>query len=254
MGRTAAWTAIAVGLAALLAGCTQTGAGPTPSAATVTASATASSSSAASATAAMPASSAPASSAAASSAAASSAAASSAAASSAPAQPSSADPNPTASATRTDPGAPKGQCADSALRLDIQETGGGLGSRQDLIVFRNAGTTTCALAGAPGVSVVGDGNGTQLGQPAGRGPGASEVFQLKPGDTVTAELDRISVDGRTTTFSSDGDQVACDVQKGDGYRIYPPHSFKAVLLRRSDVWACTSKFVWMHVSPVVAGK
>lgn len=69
-----------------------------------------------------------------------------------------------ASAARTNSAAPKEQCADSVLNLDVRETGGGLGNRQDLIVFQNTGPTSCTLAGAPGVSVVGHGNGIQLGK------------------------------------------------------------------------------------------
>ena len=162
-----------------------------------------------------------------------------------------------ASAARTDPAAPKGQCKDSVLKLDLRENGGGLGSRQDLIVFRNTGPTSCTLAGAPGVSVVGDGDGTQFGKPAGRisgsGSGSAKAATLQPGESVTAELTRLYVDGKTTTFRTDNGLVACKPKHGDGYRVYPPHSYKAVFVKH-DVWACTTALVWMHIAPVDAGK
>ena len=141
------------------------------------------------------------------------------------------------------------------LKLDVRETGGGLGSRQDLIAFQNTGTASCTLAGAPGVSVVGDGKGTQLGKPAGRisGSGSAKVTTLQPGESVTAELTRLYVDGKTTTFRTDHGLVACKPKHGDGYRVYPPHSYKAVFVKH-DVWACTTDLVWMHIAPVVAGK
>jgi hypothetical protein len=163
-------------------------------------------------------------------------------------------PETTKAAARTDPAAPEGQCADSALKVEVRETGGGLGSRQDLFVFRNTGSASCGLSGAPGVSVVGDGNGTELGKPAGRYPGSSsKVATLQPGESVTAELNRLYVDGKTTTFRTDAGLVACKPKHGDGYRVYPPHSYEAVFVKH-DVWACTTDFVWMHIAPVVTGK
>jgi hypothetical protein len=76
---------------------------------------------------------------------------------------------------------------------------------------------------------------------------------LRPGESVTAELDRVYVDGKTTTFRTDNGVVACKPKHGDGYRIYPPHSYKAVFVQH-NVWACTTDFVWMHIDPVVVGK
>jgi hypothetical protein len=84
-------------------------------------------------------------------------------------------------------------------------------------------------------------------------PMAFSVPNLQPGESVTAELDRVYVDGKSATFRTDNDLMACKPKHGDGYRIYPPHSCRAIFVKY-DVWACTTDFVWMHVDPVVAGK
>ena len=72
------------------------------------------------------------------------------------------------SSTRTDPNAPAGQCADADLKVTMGPGDAAAGSIHSTVRFTNTGGSACYLAGFPGVSVVGDGNGTQLGVPADR--------------------------------------------------------------------------------------
>ena len=149
-----------------------------------------------------------------------------------------------------DPDAPEGQCETANLAVDVQLGEPAAGSRYSRIVFTNTGATECALRGYPGVSVTGHGNGTQLGAPADRTPvpdGGIATVQLAPGGTAVAQL-------QETNIGDGGGPLAgeCEVEPGDGYRIYPPHSFDAVLVEDA-VPACASGTVWMYVGVVTPG-
>ena len=157
-----------------------------------------------------------------------------------------ATPSPTP--TQVDPNAPEGQCENANLSVEVQPESGAAGSLFSSIRFTNTGSAECALSGYPGVSVVGHGNGTQLGAPADQSPasGGLPTVQLPPGSAAVALL-------QETNIGDNGGPLgeSCDVEAGDGYRIYPPHSFDAVFVQQS-VPACTSGTVWMHVGPVEA--
>jgi hypothetical protein len=155
---------------------------------------------------------------------------------------------PTAAPVETGGGAPADQCSDDALgiRIAVADGGGGAGSEYYDVVFTNTGGSSCALRGTPGVSVVGDGNGTQLGKPADRIQTGVKTVRLGVGQSVAAPLKVVNIG--TTGGPLDG----CTVQKGDGYRVYAPHSRKAVLVRDSSAVACVRGPSFMTVGPVVA--
>lgn len=159
-------------------------------------------------------------------------------------------PTDTPTAPPVDPDAPEGQCETANLAVDVQPGDAAAGSRYSTIVFTNTGTTECALRGYPGVSVTGHGNGTQLGAPADRTPipdGGIVTVQLAPGGTAVAQLQEANIGDGGGPLAGD-----CEVEPGDGYRIYPPHSFDAVLVEDA-VPACASGTVWMHVGVVTPG-
>ncbi|GAA2749073.1 hypothetical protein GCM10009869_03330 [Amnibacterium kyonggiense] len=117
------------------------------------------------------------------------------------------------------------------------------------IVFTNTGARSCALRGAPGVSVVGNGDGTQLGKPANRDQsGAQDVRLDADGGQAHATLALVD-------FSpSDGSPISgCTPKRGDGYRVYPPHSTRAFFIRNSQALACDPGPVFMRVEVVASG-
>ena len=170
--------------------------------------------------------------------------ASSAPASSAPVSPStSATPSPSAS---VDPTAPEGQCADDVLSVQLSGGDAGAGSIDYRLAFTNNGTTDCVLAGAPGVSVVGNGDGSQVGEAATQDETADPAsVTLPPGGTATADLRSINIEGGGGAL---GD--ACPTTTGDGYRVFPPHSFNSIFIDSPGVPACTGTTPWLTVSAV----
>lgn len=166
--------------------------------------------------------------------------------SAAPTSASSATDAQTAAPVETGGGAPAGQCSDDALGIRIAraQDGGAAGSEYYDVLFTNTGGASCALRGTPGVSVVGDGNGTQLGKPADRNQSGVKTVRIAVGQTVAAPL-------RVVNIGTNGGPLdGCTVQKGDGYRVYAPHSKKAVLVSDASAVACVRGPSFMTVGPV----
>ena len=157
-----------------------------------------------------------------------------------PSQSPSATPTPTATST---PDA--ATCTVDELTLSLGQSDGGTGSTVVPIIFANSGTRDCELEGFPGVSLVGDENGTQLGAAAAEDDSVPiEVFTLAPGDTVQALV----------TVTNAGNYDTCGSETADGFRVYPPHSFEAVFVPTSAYAPCTDESVeLMRTTPVQAG-
>ncbi len=130
-----------------------------------------------------------------------------------------------------------GQCASSDLKGSIAPGGGGAaGSVGVTLVLTNTGSSPCSLQGWPGVSFVGDGNGTQLGAAAKFDHSAPHPsVTIAPGATATAPL----LIGQALNYPSD----ECKPQKPDGFRVYPPGSKTALFVAYDQMTACTSDSV-----------
>lgn len=148
-----------------------------------------------------------------------------------------------------DPDRPADQCPDADLRVTFGPGDGAAGTEYVPIVFTNTGTRSCVLRGAPGVSVVGDGNGTQLGKPADRDQsGAQDVRLDAHGGQAHATLAIVDLS------PTDGSPLGgCTPKRGDGYRVYPPHSTRAFFVRDSKALACDPGPVFMRVDVVASG-
>jgi hypothetical protein len=154
-------------------------------------------------------------------------------------------PEPTTAPVGTDPNRPANQCTDIGVSVVIAKGGGGAGSEYYDVLFTNTGGTACALRGTPGVSVVGDGSGTQLGKPADQVRTGIRTLSLQAGDTVAAPLKIVNIG------TNGGPLPGCTVQKGDGYRVYPPHSRKAYFVQDPRAVACVKGPSFMSIGPVV---
>jgi hypothetical protein len=139
-----------------------------------------------------------------------------------------------------------GQVSDDARchtsELEVTDGGGdgAAGSVYHTLNFRNSGDRTCTVAGFPGVSLVGDDNGTQIGAAADReSGGAADPVTLGPGQSATAQLRIVNVDNY-------GDQ--CTVAPADGLRIYPPDELDSTYLPMSGLRGCTNDdIVALHI-------
>ena len=142
--------------------------------------------------------------------------------------------------TTRPPGVPTCQAAELKVRLAEDTGGGAAGSEYSHLTFTNTGGTTCVMTGWPGVSYVGDRNGTQIGSPADR-TGSATVISLKPGAAATAQLKEAAAGN----FDAD-----CIITPADGLRIYPPNTKAAVFLAHTvEACAAPSKHL-LTIGPV----
>jgi hypothetical protein len=129
-------------------------------------------------------------------------------------------------------------------------TGSGTSQRLSYVVFRNTGTAKCALRGAPGVSLVGDGNGTQIGAAAARSSTDSTVT-IQPGSYALAALSYPNIDKNGGAYGDGkGHDPQCEAKAADGYRVYPPHSFHAYFDQVPNLYGCSTKLQALRVSAV----
>jgi hypothetical protein len=142
----------------------------------------------------------------------------------------------------------EGQCDTGDLTGTIGKGGGGAaGSVEVTIVLTNNGSTECSLQGWPGVSFVGDGNGTQLGSAAEFDRSTPHpTVVLKPGGTAQAPL--------KITQALNYPEADCQPKPADGFRIYPPGSTESLFVTYGDVTACTSQSIsLLAVGALVTG-
>lgn len=122
------------------------------------------------------------------------------------------------------------RCASGSLRVSVVAVPGGAsaGHQQLKIVLGHVGPTPCVLQGWPGVSFVGQGNGTQLDAAAQRDrSSAHTAITLVPGASAHANLQ--------VTNATNFEQSACGPTAADGLRVYPPGERDALFAPAGDL-------------------
>lgn len=131
-----------------------------------------------------------------------------------------------------------GTCSATALHgsLTTAAGGGSAGHQAYEIVLRNTGSSPCTLQGWPGVSFVGGGDGTQLGQPA-------TFDRSSAHGTVTIAAG--SVAHATVLVADAQDYPSCGARTADGFRVYPPGSKQSLFVDAGqlELSACTASSV-----------
>ena len=124
-------------------------------------------------------------------------------------------------------GAASSRCTVDELTAEIADGGGGAaGSYGVAIILTNGGQRSCTLQGWPGVSFVGDGNGTQIGASAALDRSTPhESHTLAPG----GEVQTIVQIAQAANYPAD----ECSPQATDGFRIYPPGSLESIFVGAS---------------------
>jgi hypothetical protein len=130
-----------------------------------------------------------------------------------------------------------GVCAASALTGSIEAgSGGAAGSTSVHLVLQNTGTATCTLQGWPGVSFVGETNGTQLGN-------AASEDRASAHPTVTLTAGQKAVAPLKITNAENYPSGQCDPISPDGLRVYPPGSKQSLFVAATEYTACRSTAV-----------
>ncbi|WP_408925422.1 DUF4232 domain-containing protein [Corynebacterium sp. YSMAA1_1_F7] len=147
--------------------------------------------------------------------------------------------------SKTDDGAVDkgGMCATNDLEITTTGLQGAAGSTLVNVVFENTSSTPCSMRGFPGVSMVTNHNGTQLGKPAQREDGVpSKTVKLDPGASAIA--------GVKITKTGVLDPQECKSQKADGLRVYPPEQTKAAYVPMKNLEGCSGDVEYLSVQPV----
>lgn len=108
-------------------------------------------------------------------------------------------------------------CQTHDLAASINTRGGGTaGSLYVRLVLRNVSGRVCHTGGFPGVSYVGDGNGTQIGAPADWVDRTqSRTLEVQAGGRLVATLREVD--------ASNYPARVCRPRTTDGLRVYPPN-------------------------------
>ncbi|HWK92109.1 MAG TPA: DUF4232 domain-containing protein [Luteimicrobium sp.] len=123
--------------------------------------------------------------------------------------------------------------ADHLTGTLTEGDGGGAGSTFPYLVLKNTGSAPCQLQGWPGVSFVGDSNGTQLGAAATFDRSSPHAtVTLLPSGHAHAPL-RI---GQAANYPTS----TCKPREADGLRVYVPGETHAIFVKASGLTACTS--------------
>ncbi|MFI8524207.1 DUF4232 domain-containing protein [Promicromonospora sukumoe] len=128
-----------------------------------------------------------------------------------------------------DSGATEGRCQTPELAGSLVpvEGGGGAGHYEIEVVLKNEAPEECWLQGWPGVSFVGDNDGTQLGE-------AATFDRSSPHDTVTlAPGESAQAVVRVSNAENYGDE--CGQTPADGLRIYPPGEKRSLFVQNDQL-------------------
>ena len=109
--------------------------------------------------------------------------------------------------------------------------GGAAGSVLPYLVLTNTGSTRCTLQGWPGVSFVGDGNGTQIGA-------AGDLDRSSPHGTVTLDPGKTAHAPLRIAQAMNYPQDTCQPVTADGLRVYPPGETHSLFVATTNLTAC----------------
>jgi Protein of unknown function (DUF4232) len=111
-------------------------------------------------------------------------------------------------------GAAAPECRSADLRADYRARDAAAGHRYGVIRLRNTSDRACVVQGYGGLSYVGGGDGTAIGAPADREPGATPRVVLAPGERA---LSRVS-----ETVAQNYPRRTCRPADVDAFLVYPP--------------------------------
>lgn len=162
---------------------------------------------------------------------------------------SSAAPSPTHQATKRS-GAPSAapsstgpaRCTTRDLRVSLSAGEGAAGSTYFDLTLTNTSKHPCRTGGFGGVSLVGDGNGTQIGAPADRTQTDKvRAITLQPGGKATATLRETNAENYPAT--------KCRPAPAEGFRVYPPNETHAAYVAHGSTGCRNEKLHLLSLAP-----
>ena len=119
------------------------------------------------------------------------------------------------------------RCTPKGLRVALTGGEGAAGSTYYELTLTNTSGHLCHTGGFGGVSLVGDGNGTQIGAPADRTePGKVRAITLQPEGRAAATL--------RVTNAENYSPSKCDPTPAEGFRVYPPNETHAAYVAQGS--------------------
>lgn len=100
-------------------------------------------------------------------------------------------------------------------------------------MLTNTGSASCTLQGWAGVSLVGHGDGTQIGA-------AADFDRSSPHGTVTLQPKGSAYALVTVAEAGNYPQATCQPTATDGFRVYPPGEKRALFAKYSGVTGCAN--------------
>jgi hypothetical protein len=129
-------------------------------------------------------------------------------------------------------------CAPGFTSLAVTVDGAGMGHVYHRLVVTNRGTSSCMLAGYPGVSMV-DAKGQQIGAAADRTHASWTAITLKPGRSSVAWLD----------VSQAANYPTCTLVQAAGLRVYLPGRTDSSVVALSVTGCPETSIRLMQVKP-----
>ena len=136
-------------------------------------------------------------------------------------------------------------CNTKDLKITTSELHGAAGSQLLDVIFTNTAKKPCTLDGFPGVSLVTDNNGTQLGKAAERETNVKATpVSLSPNSSAKSAV-RITNTGALNP-------TECQPTKADGLRVYPPNETSAGFVPTDNLEGCRGDVSILSVQPITA--
>ncbi|CAN5473768.1 hypothetical protein BH10ACT10_BH10ACT10_03250 [soil metagenome] len=135
-----------------------------------------------------------------------------------------------------------GRCTVDDLEVRLSPGEGASGSTYFSVRLTNTTGRTCRTGGFGGVSLVGGGDGRQIGAPADRVEKSRlRVVTLKPGASAEAKLQ--------LTEAGNYPAAKCRPVLAQGFRVYPPNETRSAFVRHRAT-ACRNNAVHLlRLSP-----
>lgn len=134
----------------------------------------------------------------------------------------------------------EGTSADACLTENLDISLSGAEGNEHEVEFKNLGEE-CKMIGFPEVSLIGDGNGRQIGAPAARSNARSNEVVLDTDESATATL----------TVEDAAASENCALVSGDGLRVTPPANTNSLFVPAADIQGCDNPDISsLAISPV----